>query len=105
VITISRFHRSRLTDWDDESHAKELTSQSSFDFVEKILISCAQVSEDQPELGEGPVEDVVVVEDHLVVVLLSILTTRAMKRIETILKSIWTYFMKKSIFMDVPLIT
>jgi hypothetical protein len=57
-----------------------LTSKGSFDFIEEILISCAQVSEDQPELGEGPVEDVVVVKDHLVVVLLAIFTACAIKK-------------------------
>ena len=68
-----------LTYRDNESHAEELPSQSSLDLVQEVLVGGPQVPEDQPELGQGPVEDVVVVEHHLVVVVLAVLSTCAGK--------------------------
>ena len=54
-----------------------MSPESSLDFVEEVLIGCSKVSEDQAELGQGSVEDVVVVQHHLVVMLLTIFATCA----------------------------
>ena len=55
-----------LTNGDDEGHAEELPSERPLDLVEEVGVGGAQVPQDQPELGQRPVERVVVDLDHLV---------------------------------------
>ena len=55
-----------LTNGDDEGHAEELPPERPLDLVEEVGVGGAQVPQDQPELGQRPVERVVVDLDHLV---------------------------------------
>ena len=55
-----------LTNGYDEGHAEELPSERPLDLVEEVRVGGAQVPQDQPELGQRPVERVVVDLDHLV---------------------------------------
>ena len=56
----------RLTNGNDEGHAEELAAERPLDLVEKVLVGGAEVPQDQPELGQRPVERVVVDLHHLV---------------------------------------
>ena len=55
-----------LTNGDDEGNAEELPPERPLDLVEEVCVGGAQVPQDQPELGQRPVERVVVDLDHLV---------------------------------------
>ena len=56
----------RLTNGNDEGHAEELAAERPLDLVEKVLVGGAEVPQDQPELGQRPVERVVVDLHHFV---------------------------------------
>ena len=66
---------SKITYGNDEGHTKELSSQSSFDFIQKIIKGCAQVPQDKSEFRQCAIKNIVVVLDHLIPMLLAVLTS------------------------------
>ena len=63
----------KITYGNDEGHTKELPPHRSFDFIQKIIESCAQMFEDQSEFGQGAIEYIVVVLDDFVPMLFPVL--------------------------------